>query len=150
MNKEWNLDPIYRGFDDPAYQEDLAAMKDLVADFTEFAAQLPTMEPAAGLRRGVQLLEKQSDLMSLFGYANLRSATDAKDPEPGSWMGQVMGLRSQLAAPMAAFNAWVVSLPDLMDIVRGDAYLKDYEFYFSCKADAARYQMCAQAEAVEA
>ena len=45
MNKEWNLDPLYHGFDDPAYQEDLSAMKQLVADVTEFASQLPTMDP---------------------------------------------------------------------------------------------------------
>ena len=134
MNKEWNLDPLYKGFEDPAYQADLAAMQQLVADFTAFAAELPNLESAEGLRRGVAYLEKQADLMSLFGYANLRSATAAKDPEPGSWMGRIMSLRSRMAAPNAAFNAWVVSIPDLMDIVRNDEVLKDYEFYFSGKA----------------
>ena len=150
MNREWNLDPIYPGFDSAEYQADLAALAQLVEDFTAFAAQLPELEAADGLRRGIAYLEKQADLMSLFGYANLRSATAAKDPEPGSWMGRIMSLRSRMAAPNAAFNAWVVSIPNLMDIVRDDEALKDYEFYFVCKADAAKYQMSAEAEAVEA
>ena len=150
MNEVWNLDPIYKGFDDPAYQADLAAMKELVADFTAFAANLDSMEPLEGLRRGIEMQEKLADLGSLGGYASLRSATNAKDPEPGSWMGQVMAVRSGMAAPMAAFNAWVVSLPNLMELVRGDEYLKDYEFYFSGKLESAQYQMGGEAEAVMA
>ena len=28
MNETWNLDPIYRGFDDPAFEADMAALKE--------------------------------------------------------------------------------------------------------------------------
>ena len=150
MNEVWNLDRIYKGFDDPAYAADFAAMGQLVKDFEALAAELPGLEPVEGLRRGIALKEKLADLGVLFGYANLRSATNAKDPEPGSWLGRVMALRSGTAAPSAAFNAWVVSLPNLMELVRGDDFLKDYEFYFSGMADSARYLMSAEAEAVEA
>ena len=150
MNKEWNLDVIYKGFDDPAYAADMESMKNLVAEFTAFVENLPNMEPVEALRKGVSMREKMSELSSLFGYASLRSATNTKDPEPGSYMGRVMALRSGLAAPMAAYNAWVVSLPNLMELVCGDAYLKDYAFLFSQMADSARYQLSAEAEAVAA
>ena len=150
MNEVWNLDPIYKGFDDPAYAADMAAMKQLVADAAALAAELPTIEPVEGLRRGIALREKASDLSTLYGYANLRSATDAKDPEPGSYMGQVMALRSETAAPMAAFNAWVVKLPNLMELVRGDEYLRDYEYLFASMQDMAQYQLSGEAEAVMA
>ena len=115
MNEVWDLTPLYKGFDDPAYEADIAAMKQLVADFTAFSKELPNVEPVAGLRRGVELLEKLADLSKLFGYANLRAATNTKDPEPGSYMGRIMAIRSGMAAPSAAFNAWVVQLPDLME-----------------------------------
>ena len=150
MEGLWNLDPIYKGFDDPAYAADMAQMKQLVSEFEAFAADLDNMDPVAALRRGVQLQEQIADLGTLFGYANLRSATDAKDPEPGSYMGRVMAIRSGMAAPAAAFNAWIVKLPNLMELVRGDEYLKDYEFYFSCKADSARYQLPGSTEAAMA
>ena len=150
MNEVWNLDPIYKGFDDPAYQADMVAMKQLVAEFAAFAEELPTLEPIEGLRRGIEMQEKLADLGSLGGYASLRSATDAKDPEPGSWMGQVMAIRSGMAAPMAKFNAWIVAIPNLMELVRGDEFLKDYEFYFAGKAESAQYQMGSEAEAVMA
>ena len=150
MNEVWDLTPLYKGFDDPAYEADMAAMKALVDEFTAFSKELPNVEPVAGLRRGVELLEKLADLSKLFGYANLRSATNTKDPEPGSYMGRIMAIRSGMAAPSAAFNAWVVQLPNLMDLVRGDEYLKDYEFYFAGKVDSAKYQMGGEAEAVMA
>ena len=150
MNEVWDLTPLYKGFDDPAFDADMAAMKQLVADFTAFSKELPDVEPVAGLRRGVELLEKLADLGKLFGYANLRSATNTKDPEPGSYMGRIMAIRSGMAAPSAAFIAWVVQLPNLMDLVRGDEYLKDYEYYFAGKVDSAKYQMGGEAEAVMA
>ena len=150
MNEVWDLTPLYKGFDDPTFEADMAAMKQLVADFTAFSKELPNVEPVVGLRRGVELLEKLSDLSKLFGYANLRSATNTKDPEPGSYMGRIMAIRSGMAAPSAAFNAWVVQLPNLMDLVRGNEYLKDYEFYFAGKVDSAKYQMGGEAEAVMA
>jgi len=150
MNTVWNLDRIYKGFDDPAYEADMQSMKQLVEDFTAFAAALDQTEPLEGLKKGVEMRERLADLSSLFNYASLRSATDTKDPMPGSYMGRAMALRSGLAAPMAAFNAWVVSIPNLMELVRGDVYLRDYEFLFSQMADSARYQLSAEAEAVAA
>ena len=150
MNEVWNLDPIYKGFDDPAYQADLAEMKQLVSDFAAFAENLNQMEPVETLRRGIAMQEKLADLSSLGGYAHLRSATDAKNPEPGSWMGQIMAVSSSTAGAMAKFNAWIVALPNLMELVRSDDYLKDYEFLFAGKLESAQYQMGSEAEAVMA
>ena len=150
MNEVWNLDPIYKGFDDPAYQADLARMKELAEEFNAFAEDLPNLEPIEGLRRGISLREEMASLGSLGNYASLRSATAARDPEPGSWMGQIMAVSSSTAGAMAKFNAWIVGLPGLMELVRGDEYLKDYEFLFSGKLESAQYQMGSEAEAVMA
>ena len=35
MNEVWNLDPIYKGFDDPAFVQDLNTLKEKVAAFAE-------------------------------------------------------------------------------------------------------------------
>ena len=150
MNYQWNLNRIYQGFEDPAYDADMQSLQQLVKDFTAFAETLSTVDPLEGLKTGVAFREKLSELSSLFQYASLRSATDTKDPTPGSYMGRVMAMRSGLAAPMAAYNEWVVSLPNLMELVRGDDFLKDYEFMFSQMADSARYQLTGEAEAVMA
>ena len=106
MNEFWNLDPIYKGFDDPAFEADMAALKDEVAKIIAFAEALPTLSPLEGLRQGIALQEKFSELVNkLAGYASLRQAADTRDSTAGSQMGRVMQLYSGVAAPFAAFQA---------------------------------------------
>jgi len=61
-----------------------------------------------------------------------------------------MAIRSGFAAPSAEFNEWALSLPNLMELVRGDEYLKDYEYLFAVKLENAQYRMPSAAEAVAA
>ena len=150
MNDVWNLDKLYKGFDDPSYERDMQAVQQLLVDYKALIKALPQLDPVEGLRRGIQLQEKLSDLSVVGSYASLRSATDATDPEPGSHMGRFMAIRSGFAAPSAEFNEWALSLPNLMELVRGDEYLKDYEYLFAVKLENAQYRMPSAAEAVAA
>ena len=40
MNEVWNLDPIYKGFDDPAFAADMEKARALVAEFAAFTGTL--------------------------------------------------------------------------------------------------------------
>ena len=151
MNERWNLDPIYKGFDDPAFATDMQELKELVPAIAAFAENLPNTEPLAGLTRGICLEERFAMLVSrLAGFASLRQAADTRDSEAGSRMGQVMQLYSGVAAPFAAFKEWATKIPDLMDLVKADENLKDYAFMFENMADSARYLLPGVGEAVMA
>ena len=151
MNERWNLDPIYLGFDDPAFREDMAALKNVADQTAAFAEALPAADPLAGLTTGIALEEKFSELVQkLAGYASLRQAANTRDSEAGSRMGQVMQLYSGVAAPFAAFKDWATKLPNLMELVRGDDNLRDYTFLFENMADSARYLLPGIGEAVMA
>ncbi len=151
MNERWNLDPIYLGFDDPAFTADMAALKAEVEKITAFAENLPAVEPLDGLKQGIALEERFSELVNkLAGYASLRQAANTRDSEAGSRMGQVMALYSGVAAPFAAFKDWATKLPGLMELVKGDEDLKDYTFMFENMADSARYLLPGIGEAVMA
>ena len=151
MNEVWNLDPIYKGFDDPAFEADLKALKENVAAFTEFTAALEQTEPAGGLKRGIALEETIQSIANKLGeYAMLRQSADTRNPEAGSHMGRIMAVLSGVAAPMAAFESWASKLPDLMELVKADESLKDYEFLFANMADSSRYLLPGIGEAVMA
>ena len=151
MNEVWNLDPIYKGFDDPAFEADMAALKAEVEKIGAFAAALPTVAPVEGLKTGIALQEKFSDLVGkLAGYASLRQAANTMDPAAGSQMGRVMSLYSGVAAPFAAFKDWASKLPDLMTLVENDEDLKDYTFLFRNMAESSRYLLPGIGEAVMA
>ncbi len=151
MNEFWNLDPIYKGFDDPAFDADLERLKNLITTAEGFMEQLQQAEPLAALKEGIRLEEEMSDLAGkLAQYAILRQNANSKDSEAGSCVGRVMAQYSRLAAPMAAFQDWASKLPDLMELVRSDESLKDYEFLFANMADSSRYLLPDRGEEIMA
>ena len=151
MNEFWNLDPIYKGFDDPAFEADMAALKQKVTEISAFSAQLPNLSAIQGLTRGIALQEQFSDLVSkLANYASLRQAANTRDPEAGSRMGQVMQLFSGVASPLAAWKDWASKLPDLQEIVVNDENLRDYAFFFKNLAESSQYLLPGMGEEIMA
>ena len=140
MNEVWNLDPIYRGFDDPAFEQDLNALKKIVADFAAWTQNLDSAEPLEGLKAGIRQLE---DLTALGGklveYGMLRQSANTQDAEAGSRVGQIMSALSAMAAPQAAFQAWASKLPGLMELVAGDEILREYAFLFETMQQSSRF-----------
>ena len=151
MNDVWNLDPIYKGFDDPAFAADMSALKEQVEKIQSFADKLNDMDPVTGLKTGIVLQEQFSQLVGkLAGYASLRQAAETRDPEAGSRMGQVMQLYSGVAAPIAAWQDWASKLENLEAIVAADEDLRVYSFLFKNLADSSRYLLPGIGEAVMA
>ena len=151
MNERWNLDPIYKGFDDPAFEQDLTALKEKAAEFTVFASGLSQAKPLEGLRQGIALEEQLTELtMKLAEYASLRQSADSRDPEAGSQMGRVMAVYSAIAGPDAAFRDWASKLPELMTLVDGDDSLKDYHFLFEKMQRSSKYLLSGLGETIMA
>ena len=151
MNEVWNLDPIYKGFDDPAFEADLNALKAAVADYTALAADLTAEAPAVMLRKGIDLQETIQKLANKLGeFASFRQATNSRDSEAGSQMGRVMSALSATAAPDAAFREWAAKLPNLMELVEADDKLRDYRFLFEKILENSRYLLGGMAEEVMA
>lgn len=151
MNDVWNLDPIYHGFDDSAFEADMNALKETADKIITFADTLANTEPLMGLHKGIALQERFVELIGkLAGYASLRQAADTKNPEAGSQMGRIMALYSGVAAPFAAFKDWATKLPNLMELVKSDAQLQDYTYMFSNMMDSSKYMLPGIGEAVMA
>ncbi len=151
MNEVWNLDPIYKGFDDPAFEADFAAAKEKLQEFADFAAGLGDMEPAEALRKGIGLQEQIEALISKLGlYASLRQSANTRDPEAASQLGRLMAVYSSMAAPDAAFREWLSKLPNLMELVDADDELKEYRFMLSKVAESSRYLLPGRGEEIMA
>ena len=151
MNERWNLDRIYTGFDDPNFEADLGLLKEKVAAITAFSAELGTVDPVDGLCRGIVFEEEISALANkLAEFAMLRQSADTKDPDAGSQMGRILGIISAVAGPEAAFKDWASKLPNLMELVQGNAALKDYAYLFSNMADSSKYLLPGMGEEIMA
>ena len=131
MNEVWNLDSIYKSFEDPAFSADMDLLRTASQNFNAFAAGLKAMDRATGLEQGIEWIEKITELaMKLGTYAQLRQSTKTRDSEAGSRFGQVMQLLSATAGAEAAWKSWAAEIPGLMELVAGHTSLKDYSFYF--------------------
>ena len=151
MNEIWNLDPLYLGFDDPAFEADLAAAKEKLDELDSLMSRLAAMEPKQGLLAGITVQEEVSHLMGkLVNFAMLRQSANSKDAEAGSNLGRVLALYSRTAAPVAAFQDWAARLPNLMELVMADEKLKNYEFLFRNMQENVRYLLPGQGEEIMA
>ena len=61
MNEVWNLDPIYKGFSDPAYEADMTELAGLAEKIQKFSADLAGMDSMKGLKEGISLDEQFSE-----------------------------------------------------------------------------------------
>lgn len=133
MNECWNLNPIYTGFDDPRFEEDLQALRRTVRDLEELTQHL-TGDSAALLKRGLTLQERLQELAEkLLCYAELRQAACTTDAEAGSKIGKIMGVYSDSAAPVAAFEGWLAAIPDLDSLIASDPLFEEYRFILERK-----------------
>lgn len=133
MNECWNLNPIYTGFDDPRFEEDLQALRRTVRDLEELSQHL-TGDSAALLKRGLTLQERLQELAEkLLCYAELRQAACTTDAEAGSKIGKIMGVYSDSAAPVAAFEGWLAAIPDLDSLIASDPLFEEYRFILERK-----------------
>ena len=131
MNEVWNLDRIYRGYEDPAFCADLQQLRDLAVEYNAFTGKLDSADTLSGLKEGIGWQEKLTALaLKLFGYAQLRQSADTRDTRSGSYVGQVMQILSTTAGAEAAWKTWAAKQQDLMNIVRENAELKEYAFLF--------------------
>ena len=141
MNEKWNLDPIYKGFDDPSYAADCKSLEEKLSAIDAFSKTLSERKDfLAALKEGIALQEEITVLLTnLITYSSLRQSANTRDGEAVSQMGRMMALYSQVAAPQAAFEAWASELPDLMDMVKSDAFLQPYTFLFSRMKENSRH-----------
>ena len=149
MNEVWNLDPIYKGFDDPAFAADMQTLRRCVAEYNTFAAGLDSLGALDGLKQGIAWEEKITDTaMRLAEYASLRQSANTRDTEAGSRMGQIMQILSGTAGAQTAWKQWATALPDLMEQVQGDEELKEYGYFFETMLQDSRHLLGSKGEEI--
>ena len=151
MNEEWNLDPIYPGFDTPEFKRDLADLKETVADFASWVKTLETIDPLEGLKTGTAYLEKMFTYGNrLVEYCMLRQAANTLDGEASSGGSLVMGVMSTMAGPKAVYKDWAAKLPNLMELVASDDVLREYTFLYSNIQSSSVFQLPGMGEEIMA
>lgn len=148
MNKDWSLDILYKGYDDPGFEADEKALVALIEEFSDSAQKLEG-EPKEVLKKTIvlnqKLIEKASDL---FSFASLSQSVNTSDIKAASILGRLSSRMSALAAPRTALVKYIADLEDLSSVIDSDPLLKEHEFYLSQIRESAKYTLSAEVEKV--
>lgn len=148
MNKEWSLDVLYKGYDDPEFAKDEAELDRLIEEFCAFSEEL-NKDPKDVLVRSIDLNQKLMGKASdLFSFAHLSQSTNTSDTMAASVLGRLSGKMSALAAPRTALVKYVAGLDNLQEIIDSDPLLKEHEFYLTNIKEDAEYTLSPEVEKV--
>lgn len=148
MNKEWSLEKLYRGYDDPKFAADEAKLDQLLKDYEEFAGHLEG-EPKDVLRQAVRLNQELSAVTdSLYSFASLQQSVNTSDAASAAVIGRISRKLSAAAAPRTALVQYIASLEDLQSIIDSDELLKEHEFFLNNIREDAKYTLSPEVEKV--
>lgn len=149
MNKEWSLDVLYKGYDDPAYQQDLRKIDTLINQIHTFAENLGKSPDKDTVTSYIALMEEFSLLITkMYSYTELRESTDTTNSETTSYMNRIQLKISQTSKDSAKIDKYIASIPNLDEIVASDESLKEYTFYFNELKDRASHTLSDDVEEV--
>ena len=130
MNKEWSLDILYKGYDDPAFLADFNNVEVMQEEMHKKLLELPNMTEEEALITGLKASEAFTELLEkLFSYISLRQSTDTTNPESMALIGQLQQKYTASIKDGLAFQKYIASVKDLDAVIAGNEYLKAYEFY---------------------
>lgn len=144
MNKQWDLTPLYQGFDDPQYAADVAAMEEEVKRYGALVRTLK-QDGQTEAQQLAQVLRSEETLDTLgyrlYAYAALRNATNTSDSEAVTAQGTVQRILSDCSGAQAAFVTFIGALPNLEGIIEQDPLLQQYRFILQERKQQAKYAL---------
>ena len=132
MNKEWNLDILYAGFDDPKYSEDTELLTKEIEALNALASKISSIEEEKLVCEYIAISEKLNLLASKLGiFANLKYSANTKDSHAASALGRLMGLLSATAAPSTKISQAIAQISNLDAIIAQNPTLNEYSYMLS-------------------
>ena len=129
MNKEWNLDILYSGFDDPKYSEDTELLAKEIEALNELSNRISGIDEGELVSKYVAISERLNLLASKLGiFANLKYSANTKDDEAASALGRLMAQLSSTAAPSTKISQTIAQISDLDAIIAKNPALDEYRY----------------------
>ena len=148
MNKEWSLEKLYKGYDDPKFAADEAKLDQLLKDYADLAANLAG-DPKEILKKAIVLNQELSLVTeSLMLFANLKQSVNTSDAASAAVMGRISRKLSAAAEPRTALVQYIAALDGLQGIIDSDDLLKEHEFFLQNVKENAKHTLSPEVEKV--
>lgn len=127
---EWDLSVLYKGFDDPAFHEDMAALAGRVQNGLDAINALAHgADDAAGLADGlVRVTDAANLLTKVSSFVSLTLATDATNADALKLQERMAELNMQFEQLNSAYTRFVGGAPELEGAIASTPILAEHAF----------------------
>ena len=149
MTTVWNLEVIYKGLTDPAYEADVKAFEEAVtatADVVEKAKTLGDVEKVETL---LLQEEKVYELyIKLMGYVELSHSADTSNGDLMAQSSRLQKIFSNYAPYESAIKKVYAGVEDLEQVLENSETAKEYSFRLKEMKEEAKYLFSDEVEAM--
>ena len=144
MNRyEWSLDALYKGYDDPAFQNDLKQYHDLHDELSALTEEMNTLEECCAVKEVLRLLEKEYDLSGrLHMYTILRQSVDTNDKQTLRYLNIINSRISSYSVYRSQLKDYLAHIKHMDSCIQQDEMLKEYSFLLYTLKDKASHSLC--------
>ena len=141
MNMTWNLDIMYKGYDDPKYISDNQKVLELIKEMNELVAKLDVNNAICCIEKELKLEEELNKVLSeLFSYSSLRASTNVNDYEALGEMGKLQMVLQETVAAGVAFTKFLKEV-DLDKLAKESELIKTYLFILKSNQETASHML---------
>lgn len=127
---EYNLDILYKGYDDPNFLAALKKVDDYVCQYEALANEVSNASGKQFLIRIVKLYEEfHSTISDIVNFLGLRNATNTGDVQATNLLNQVKERLTKVTKPTTILNKYIIQCNDLNTYLEEDDFLKQYEYF---------------------
>lgn len=139
---EWNLDALYKGYDDPDFLEDMEVLKKWKCTLPDVCQMLQKETDEVKLNKGLSLLEQIRDYTyRLKMYTQLRLSVDSNDEENNIWAYTVNNLIADISYYEVIVWNIILNIENLHDLIEKDDKARSYKFMLNEKIQKRKYDL---------
>ena len=141
MNMTWNLEIMYKGYDDPKYISDNQKVLEIIKEMNELVGKLDVNNAVSCIEQELKLEEELNKVLSeLFSYSSLRSSTNVNDYEALGEMGKLQMVLQETVAAGVAFTKFLKEV-DLDKLAEDSELIKTYLFILKSNQETASHML---------
>ena len=141
MNMTWNLEIMYKGYDDPKYVSDNQKVLEIIKEMNELVGKLDVNNAVSCIEQELKLEEELNKVLSeLFSYSSLRASTNVNDYEALGEMGKLQMVLQETVAAGVAFTKFLKEV-DLDKLAKDSELIKTYLFILKSNQETASHML---------
>ncbi len=149
MRTDWDLEVLYKGFDDPAFEADIKAMEEAFAALHQAVEKAPETEQPQRTENLLLSMEKIRTVSGKVGlYASLRTSTNSQDTEAIAALARIGRISSKGSADLSAAKKILGKTENLEELVSLSPVVKEYEVLIKDAEQEAKHLLSDEAESI--